>query len=258
MLLRRGDPAAFHPWGRLEHLGMSEHRCTIDDCERAHYARGWCGMHYKRWLRTGSPIRGASPSSCAVDDCERQAKSRGWCHAHYQRWRHHGDVRAHVPLRSSGPCSVDGCDRQRYARELCNTHYRRLLTTGDARPEQPIRIVTGEGWDNHGYWVVPVEPSERWLSRGERRMAEHRLAMARALGRALYEDEVVHHRNGHRTDNRLENLELWTTSHPSGQRIEDKVEFAVQILGRYAPDRLAQLLPEHDRGADDDRPHPCG
>ena len=63
---------------------MSQHRCTIDDCDRAHYARGWCGMHYKRWLRNGSPIRGVSPSSCAVDGCERQAKSRGWCHAHYR------------------------------------------------------------------------------------------------------------------------------------------------------------------------------
>ncbi len=240
MLCPHGDPAAFHPWGRLEHLAMSEHRCTIDDCDRAHYARGWCGMHYKRWLRTGSPIRGASPSSCAVDDCHRQAKSRGWCHAHYQRWRQNGDVRAHVPLRAGGPCSVDGCDRQRYARALCNTHYRRLLATGDARPEEPIRIVTGEGTLSHGYWKVPVPAAERWLVGGEAHALEHRLVMACTLGRALRDDEVVHHINGDRTDNRPTNLELWSTAHPRGQRVGDKVAFALHILRRYAPELLGE------------------
>jgi hypothetical protein len=35
-------------------------------------------------------------------------------------------------------------------------------------------------------------------------------------------------------DNRLENLELWSHSHPSGARVEDLVEFAVMILARYA------------------------
>ena len=219
---------------------MQEHGCSIDGCHRAHYARGWCGMHYKRWLRGGSPVRGERPSTCGVATCERPAKSRGWCHAHYQRWRNTGDVRAHVPLRAAGPCSVDGCDRQRYARDLCNTHYRRFLATGDARPDDPIRIVTGEGWNNHGYWVVPVPADERWLADGERRMAEHRLVMARALDRPLYSDEVVHHRNGDRTDNRLVNLELWTTSHPSGQRVDDKVRFALRILRRYAPGLLAE------------------
>jgi hypothetical protein len=197
-------------------------------------------MHYKRWLRNGSPIRGTHPSTCAVESCERPAKSRGWCHAHYQRWRNTGDVKADLPLRAAGPCSVDDCDRQRYARELCNTHYRRLLATGDARPDEPIRIVTGEGWDNHGYWVVPVPDDERRLSGGERRMAEHRLVMARALDRPLYSDEVVHHRNGDRTDNRLVNLELWTTSHPSGQRVTDKIDFALRILRRYAPELLIE------------------
>ena len=195
-------------------------------------------MHYKRWLRTGSPVRGEQPRQCAVAGCDHAAKSRGWCHGHYQRWRAHGDVQASVPLRRAGTCEVRDCDRKRYARGLCNTHYRRLLATGDARPEDPIRIVTGEGTLSHGYWKVPVPAEERWLMGGATNALEHRLVMARALGRPLAVDEVVHHVNGFRTDNRLENLELWSTSHPRGQRVKDKIDWAIALLERYAPEWL--------------------
>jgi hypothetical protein len=212
--------------------------CVEQDCERRAYARGWCGMHYKRWLRTGSAVRGERPTLCTVDGCDRQAKSRGWCHAHYQRWRHHGDVREHVPLRRRQPCTVEDCDRPSYARDHCNTHYRRLLATGDARADEPIRVVTGEGSFSHGYWKVPVPEEDRWLVGGQTAVPEHRLVMARELGRPIREDEVVHHINGDRTDNRPENLELWSTAHPKGQRIEDKVAFACAMLRRYAPDLL--------------------
>lgn len=221
--------------------------CREDGCERAHYARGWCGMHYKRWLRTGSPIRGERPRDCAVDGCDGQAKSRGWCHAHYQRWRTHGDVLPGVPVRRTGRCEVEDCDRQRYARRLCNTHYRRWLQTGDARPEEPIRVVTGEGYEHHGYWVVPVPAEERWLVGGLTQVGEHRLVMARVLGRPLDPDESVHHVNGVRTDNRLANLELWSSSHPSGQRVSDKVAWAQQLLARYAPQLLAETDGEAPR-----------
>ncbi|GGI06376.1 hypothetical protein GCM10011354_18780 [Egicoccus halophilus] len=133
--------------------------CREDDCDRTTYARGWCAMHYKRWLRTGSPIRGERLSICSVEGCHGEAKTRGWCHAHYQRWRATGDVQAHVPVRRAGRCSVDGCDRQRYARGLCNTHYRRLLNTGDAKPDQPIRIVTGQGSSTTATGWFPWRPT---------------------------------------------------------------------------------------------------
>jgi hypothetical protein len=64
--------------------------------------------------------------------------------------------------------------------------------------------------------------------------------MARALGRPLTADETVHHRNGDRLDNRLENLELWSTAQPKGQRVEDKLAWARAFLERYAPDELVR------------------
>lgn len=52
-----------------------------------------------------------------------------------------------------------------------------------------------------GYWVVRVGGEDR---------LEHRVVMERHLGRALGEDEVVHHRDGNRSNNDPANLELMT------------------------------------------------
>lgn len=225
--------------------------CRVDDCAAATYSKGLCELHYRRLLRHGDvnadvPRRGtAGPDPCTVEGCPNPADARGWCHGHHQRWLRHRDVKPDEPLsRRKQPqelCGVEPCSREAVAKGLCHVHRWRQRVLGDPMAHVPIQTPTGEGCLSHGYWKIPVPPSLHYYSNGERAIGEHRLVMALHIGRPLRADETVHHRNGVRTDNRIENLELWSSAHPRGQRVEDKIDFAVAILSRYLPEALADL-----------------
>lgn len=90
----------------------------------------------------------------------------------------------------------------------------RGYTAVTLRDDDPLRSM---GWAKQGY------------------VLEHRLVMARRLGRPLFKGEEVHHTNGNKKDNRIENLELWSGSHPRGQRVEDKLAWAKEIIELYGP-----------------------
>ena len=217
-------------------------RCSVESCRVKIYARELCGRHYRQQLRHGQVSPDRLPRECEVPGCDRRARTRGWCHGHYLRWSRTGDFQADVPLRRSsrGTCAVSGCARAVASAGLCEAHRQRVRLTGDAAADTPLREPPALRHLSHGYVRVPVPAADRWLVNGATTAAEHRLVMSRTLRRPLTAKESVHHRNGDRTDNRPDNLELWTRWQPTGGRVEDKVAWAKEILERYAPECLAR------------------
>lgn len=222
------------PARRIKHMF-----CSTEACGRPVYSRDLCEKHYRRWLRHGDPETVLRPSvlkRCMVHGCDKKVDARGLRHGHYQRLLRGSELTDEDPLvrrRYEPKCTVKDCGRPMHGKGLCKTHHTRLAKFGDVLADRPIRTVKGDGFIHHGYRHVPVPEHLRHLTNDQTPYPEHRLVMAKHLGRALLPDESVHHRNGIRTDNRLANLELWSRFQPRGQRLEDKIEFAQEILRRY-------------------------
>ena len=165
---------------------------------------------------------------CSEDDCENISKSLGFCQAHYAAKRRAG-------LLGGKPCAHAGCPSKSYTRGLCSNHYQRMRARAGGTLER-VRQPFG-AWciNSKGYVVRKILID----SDGRASEFQHRVVMADKLGRDLLPHENVHHINGVRNDNRLENLELWSTHQPYGQRVDDKIDWAIELLRTYRPEVLS-------------------
>lgn len=91
----------------------------------------------------------------------------------------------------------------------------RESVTGRYVGEKSPTWKTGKTRDASGYILVSAQKFG-----GPRQILEHRWVMQNHIGRPLESFEIVHHINGIKTDNRLENLEITDrASHQRGHRI---------------------------------------
>ena len=179
---------------------------------------------------------------CKLCD-ERPVKTRGLCDTCYKRHYKAGtlDDVADVPYKN--PLKKRTQKAHRYpdrvcvgcgelgveCRGLCHNCYNRHNYRGTlddvALPRSPKwvkeRPVGAKRPDGNGYTLVKTKSGWQY---------EHRLEMERVLGRPLTAEESVHHKNGIKDDNRLDNLELWHTlgGQPHGQRVVDLIDYVVE------------------------------
>jgi hypothetical protein len=216
--------------------------CGFTGCDRPCHAKGLCTSHYHQRV-IGKPLAALLPRRlitttgmpCEFEGCEKPVQSDGLCHAHYCQ-RYNGMPLKPLKTRVLGdgrqslqPCMFTGCEKSCTSYGLCAGH------ANQRRKGRPLTFLApkrkkGEGFIHGGYH-----------RRGEngKVISAHRRVMEEHLGRALDPGETVHHMNGDRLDNRIENLELWVSRHHPGRRVEDRIVDAVQILLRYAPELLA-------------------
>lgn len=153
-------------------------------------------------------------------------------------------------------CLECGKERQRHGRSVkyCNScalkrsyqrnpsglEKRRLQSRNYNRLKRGIpldlplmRAVNGKGHLNKAGYRIVYEPNHPNAITKKGNIGEHTLVMSIHLKRALKKGESVHHINGIRDDNRIENLELWHRSQPPGQRLKDKIKWAKEFLEEY-------------------------
>lgn len=195
-----------------------QQKCKAPECARMAMARGLCSLHYQRVAR-GLPLGGRPAPVCSVAECGQLAHALALCPFHYNRMRR--GVELDKAKRVPAPASE------------------KLAPAMKRRPKMKFRLERGEA----GRWCVNRQGYVyrlRALEDGRRvREYAHRITMQEHLGRSLESHENPHHINGVRHDNRIENLELWSTKQPPGQRVEDKVAWAKEMLRLYEPGSLA-------------------
>lgn len=216
--------------------------CRFDGCDRHVCAKGLCQTHYHQ-ERRGEELRPISGKGgalrrlgmCEAPDCDRPAKAKGYCSAHRKqlaRGEELRPIRVHVEKQCAGP----DCERTAQSQGLCGAHY---AQSRKGKALTALQLVPKYRYADSGGYVRLYDPTHPNAARNGM-VLEHTKIMSDHLGRMLWPDENVHHKNGKRDDNRLSNLELWSTRQPKGQRVEDKVEFALEMLRRYAPEKLKE------------------
>lgn len=191
--------------------------CSLEGCPNTNFAKTWCHRHYGAWRKTGDPL--------GLEHLRKVHRRRD---AGGPKWQELEDATLDDARILEGLCKVVGCPKSGTAGyNLCSMHYGRFHKYGRVGPVDTFGVKK----DQDGYRINKT--GYRLKTENGKNIYQHREVYEAYLGRKLESFENIHHINGVRDDNRIENLEMWVTTQPAGQRVQDLVKWAKEILQRY-------------------------
>lgn len=106
--------------------------------------------------------------------------------------------------------ACEDCGKERWTRLRWGKPIHGRCNACAQRLSHPSSLRYPRGARNNPYILLRIKPDDFFypMVRKDGCILEHRLVMAKHLNRHLLPWEVVHHKNGEKKDNRLENLEL--------------------------------------------------
>ena len=239
----------------------------MEGCDRQHSSNGFCRLHYRRQPEVKNVTRERNREyrkrpevikarrenareyyqrpevKKAVKEYQQRPEMKKWQKEYYQRpeVKKAGRERQRLPevkkaarerliKRRNDPahprCVVQNCDSASETKGMCIIHYTRFITGRPLDgPARRRKMKVGEKHTRKSGYI------DKMTIHGVK--IEHRYVMEQHIGRPLLKHETVHHISGERADNRIENLELFSSSHPAGQRIQDKLKHSKEIIAMY-------------------------
>ena len=139
----------------------------------------------------------------AIPDSQRKNQHKYCSHECYTKARWGESCRVMVVC---AHCGKTFQKQKSQKKKFCSKTCRSAWQSHASRGSKNYRYKGGKCRHANGYWLVSMPHHPRATNQGY--MFEHRLVMEKCLKRYLRADEIVHHINFNKADNRIDNLRL--------------------------------------------------